>query len=44
MAQTSSITVPSTVRIVGRARAVDEKVRLFCLFVCHALELRYYEM
>jgi len=26
MAQTSSITVPSTVRIVGRARAVDEKV------------------
>ena len=37
MPQTSSITMPSIVGIVVRTPAVDEKV--FCLFVCHALEL-----
>jgi len=34
MVRTSSITVPSMVRIVGRAPAVDEKVFFVCLFVC----------
>jgi len=33
MAWTSSITVPSMVRIVGRMPAVDEKVSCF-FFVC----------
>jgi len=34
MGQTSSVTMPSMVGIVGRAPAVDQKV-----FLCHALEL-----
>jgi len=35
MVRTSSITMPSMVGIVGRAPAVDEKVRcFFCLSVC----------
>jgi len=33
MVRTSSITVPSMVRIMGRAPAVDEKVFFVCLFV-----------
>jgi len=33
MAQTSSITMPSMVVIVGRAPAVDEKVIFFCFLV-----------
>jgi len=33
MPRTFSITVPSIVRIVGRAPGVDEKVMLFCLSV-----------
>jgi len=43
MVRISSITVPSMAGIVGRAPAVDEKVRCFlsvCLFVRHALELQ----
>jgi len=34
MVRSSSITMPSMVGIVGRAPAVDEKVRCFCLSVC----------
>ena len=40
MVRTSSITIPSMVGIVGRTTAVDEKSDVFCLFVCHALELQ----
>ena len=42
MGQTSSITMPSIVGIVGRAPAVDEKVWCFFvgLSVCHALVLQ----
>jgi len=47
MGRTSSITMPCMVGIVVRAPAVDEKVScfcffLFCLFLCHALELRMF--
>ena len=41
MARTSSITKPSMVGIVGRAPAVDEKVRCFFFILsvfCRALE------
>jgi len=39
MGQTSSITTPSMVVIVGRAPAVEKKCDVFFCF-CHALELR----
>jgi len=42
MGQTSSITVPSMVGIVGRAPAVDEKV--WCFFVCFFVTLWNYEV
>jgi len=35
MARTSSITMPSMVRIVGRAPAVDEKVLCLFVFFCY---------
>jgi len=46
MVRTSSITMPSMVGIVGRAPAVDEKVRCFfvCLFVCLFVTLWNYKV
>jgi len=42
MVRTSSITMPSMVGIVGRASAVDEKVR--CFFICLSVTLWNYKV